>query len=95
MLLYVHRNHMAHWDGEPRTATSTFTQLLISERGGPSVQGLALQIIRAIKLPPNQEKRKDDRKEKVKWSWSWNTHSTLGYKVNVQQQRKPNEMVSF
>ena len=30
MLLYVHRNHKAHWDGEPRTATSTFTQLLNS-----------------------------------------------------------------
>ena len=31
MLLYVHRNHRAHYDGEPRTATSTFTQLLNSE----------------------------------------------------------------
>ena len=31
MLLYVHRNHKAHYDGEPRTATSTFTQLLNSE----------------------------------------------------------------
>ena len=30
MLLYVHRNHKAHSDGEPRTATSTFTQLLDS-----------------------------------------------------------------
>ena len=30
--LYVHRNHQAyHRDGEPRTATSTFTQLLSSE----------------------------------------------------------------
>ena len=27
MVLYVHRNHKA-WDGEPRTSTSTFTQLL-------------------------------------------------------------------
>ena len=25
MLLYVHRNHKAHWNGEPRTATSNFT----------------------------------------------------------------------
>ena len=31
MLLHVHRNHKAHSDGEPRTATSTFTQLLNSD----------------------------------------------------------------
>ena len=31
VLLYVHRNRKAHYDGEPRTATSTFTQLLNSE----------------------------------------------------------------
>ena len=30
MLLYVHRNHTAHQDGEPRAATSTLTQLLNS-----------------------------------------------------------------
>ena len=30
VLLYGHRNHKAHWDGEPRTSTSTFTQLLNS-----------------------------------------------------------------
>ena len=28
MLLYVHRNHKARQDGEPRTATSTFTRLI-------------------------------------------------------------------
>ena len=28
MLLYVHRNRKAYYDGKPRTATSTFTQLL-------------------------------------------------------------------
>ena len=33
MLLYVHRNHRLIRDGEPRTATSTFTHLLSSERG--------------------------------------------------------------
>ena len=27
VLLYVHRNHQAYKDGEPKTATSTFTQL--------------------------------------------------------------------
>ena len=27
----VHRNRKAHWDGKPRTATSTFTQFLSSE----------------------------------------------------------------
>ena len=32
MLLYVRRNRKAHWDGKPRTATSTFTQLLNSDR---------------------------------------------------------------
>ena len=32
MLLYVHRNRKAHEDGKPRTATSTFTQLLNSDR---------------------------------------------------------------
>ena len=31
VLPYVHRNRKAaHWDGKPRTATSTFTQLLDS-----------------------------------------------------------------
>ena len=30
MLLYVHRDHTDCLDGEPRTATSTFTQLLTS-----------------------------------------------------------------
>ena len=30
VLLYVHRNRKAHKDGEPRTATSTFTQFLNS-----------------------------------------------------------------
>ena len=29
----VHRNHKAHLDGEPRTATLTFTQLLNSVGG--------------------------------------------------------------
>ena len=32
MLLYVHRNRKTHEDGKPRTATSTFTQLLNSPR---------------------------------------------------------------
>ena len=32
LLLYVHRNRKAHQDGQPRTATSTFTQLLNSEQ---------------------------------------------------------------
>ena len=31
VLLYVHRNRKAYYDGKPRTATSTFTQLLNSE----------------------------------------------------------------
>ena len=31
MLLYVHRNHKAHSDGEPRTATSTLTQLTLNQ----------------------------------------------------------------
>ena len=31
VLLYVHRNQKAHQDGEPRTATSTSTQLLNSD----------------------------------------------------------------
>ena len=31
VLLYVHRNRRRIRDGEPRTATSTFTQLLSSE----------------------------------------------------------------
>ena len=33
VMLYVHRNHKAHqlYDGEPKMATSTFTQLLNSE----------------------------------------------------------------
>ena len=47
-------------------------------RGGPSAQVFTLQIVRAIKLPPNQKKRKDDRKEKVKGSWP-STHNALGY----------------
>ena len=33
MLLYVHRNHQAQQDGEPRAATLTFTQLLNSGTG--------------------------------------------------------------
>ena len=47
----------------------------LGERGrrGLSAQVLTLQIIRDIKLPPNQKKRKDDRgkkkKKKVKGSW--------------------------
>ena len=28
VLPYVHRNRKAYWDGQPRTATSTFTQVL-------------------------------------------------------------------
>ena len=36
VLLYVHRNHKVHQDGETRTATSTFTQLLNS---APESQG--------------------------------------------------------
>ena len=31
VLLYVHRNRRLIRDGEPRTATSTFTQLLSSD----------------------------------------------------------------
>ena len=31
MMLYVHRDRTDCWDWEPRTATSTFTQLLSSE----------------------------------------------------------------
>ena len=32
MLLYVHRSHKDHFrDGEPRTATATFTQLQTSD----------------------------------------------------------------
>ena len=31
VLLYVHRNRRLIGDGEPRTATSTFTQFLSSE----------------------------------------------------------------
>ena len=31
MLLYVHRSEVAYWGREPRTSTSTFSQLLISE----------------------------------------------------------------
>ena len=34
MLLYVHGNQKARWDGQPRTATSTLTQLLKSVSGG-------------------------------------------------------------
>ena len=30
ILLYVHGNHEARLDGQPKTATSTFTQLLNS-----------------------------------------------------------------
>ena len=30
LLLYVHINRKAHWDGKPRTASLTFTQLLKS-----------------------------------------------------------------
>ena len=33
VLFYVHRNRSLIRDGEPRTATSTFTQLLSSEGG--------------------------------------------------------------
>ena len=29
VLLYVHKNNKAHYDGDPRTATSTSTQLCI------------------------------------------------------------------
>ena len=36
VLLYVHRNHKAHLDGEPRTATSTLTQLLNSDTNDTS-----------------------------------------------------------
>ena len=32
LLIYVHGNHNAHSDGMPRTATSTFTQLLNSDQ---------------------------------------------------------------
>ena len=37
-VFYVHRNHLAHWDGKPRTATSTFTQLLNSAEDVPLVK---------------------------------------------------------
>ena len=30
--LYIHGNQKAHWDGQPRTSTSTLTQLLNYER---------------------------------------------------------------
>ena len=36
-LLYVHRNRRLIRDGEPRTSTSTFTQLLNSEQGDHTV----------------------------------------------------------
>ena len=39
-LLLLYRNHKAHLDGEPRTATSTFTQLLNSD----SCRSVALQL---------------------------------------------------
>ena len=34
-MLYVHRNHKVRYDGKPRTATSTFTQLLSSGAVSP------------------------------------------------------------
>ena len=48
----------AHTKGRPASAGT------LGERGcgGPSMQILTLQIIRAIKLQPNQKKRKDNRK---------------------------------
>ena len=42
MLLYVHRNRKAHSDGVPRTATSTFTQLLNSEVCSRSIKDYSL-----------------------------------------------------
>ena len=44
MLLYVHGNQKAHKDGQPRTATSTLTQLLNCVTWIPKmgVMGLAM-----------------------------------------------------
>ena len=42
MLLYVHRNRRLIRDGEPRTATSTFTQLLSSDLKGVTSRALCV-----------------------------------------------------
>ena len=49
VLLYVHRNCKAHKDGKPRTATSTFTQLLNSESVG---LGLSFSFSRSVRNVP-------------------------------------------
>ena len=49
--------------------------------GGPSAQVLTLQIIRAIKLPPNQKRERMTGKKRLKGHGPEHTHSTLGYAV--------------
>ena len=57
MLLYVHRNRKAHQDGEPWTATSTFTQLLNSDFHWHSfplplnAAGISVTLFRDVPLP--------------------------------------------
>ena len=46
VLHYVHRNRRLIRDGEPRTATSTFTQLLSSEEDVPLVEVMYLVFTR-------------------------------------------------
>ena len=67
-------------DGQPRTATSTLTQLLNYGRGGPSAQVLTLQIIRAIKLPANQKReRTTGEKKRLNGHGPEHTHYTPLY----------------
>ena len=70
-----------HWSpGKAHTKRRPASAGTLGERGrgGPSAQGLTLQIIRTIKLlpnpPPTPPKKNDVRKEKVKGSWPW-THT--------------------
>ena len=48
VLLYVHKNRRLIRDGEPRTSTSTFTQLLSSERTHAGIQYFFVDVVAAV-----------------------------------------------
>ena len=67
VLFYVHRSHKAHKDGEPRTAKSTFTQLLNSDWTLCYVRSLSTQAFRKALTPFGGQLGED--KERVRLQW--------------------------
>ena len=55
ILLYVHGNHKVRLDGQPRTATSTFTQLLSSATRHQTTSYIARSAVWSRPRTPGRE----------------------------------------